>query len=86
MGDVVRGPWKPVPGRVDASQVRWRRGRPIDPHANRQHCAECARPFHPDAWVPVDKICAECQEERARAERDAVPPTLFDPDGGDDMP
>ncbi len=83
MGDVVRGPWKPIPGRVDASQVRWRRGRPIDPGAERQHCVDCARPFHPRAWVPVDKVCAECQEARAAKAVADEPPTLFEPDGGD---
>lgn len=81
----MRGPWKKRPGTVDPATVRWRKGRPPDPQ--RTYCASCARPFDPKAWIPVDKVCADCRTEAA--ERAAVEaagtPALFDlPGGGDD--
>lgn len=85
MGDVVRGPWKPVPKRVDEDKVRWRRGRAPSPEQIRQHCVDCSRPFHPRGWVPVDLVCADCRVERTKAVPDE-PPTLFEPDGGDAPP
>lgn len=81
VGDVVRGPWKPAPARIDPAAVRWRRGRPLaEP---RPHCAVCMRPFSPNAWIPANLVCADCREEQAReAERLAAeaPPGLFDDD------
>lgn len=87
MGDVVNGPWEPRPewpvpaGRVNPADVRWRRGRPPEPARARRHCADCARPFSPTAWVPRDLICRDCRNEREQRAQDAAPATLFD--GGD---
>ena len=78
MGDVVKGPWKAPENFVDPSRVRWRKGRPIEP--TKEKCVDCDRPFHPKAWIPVDRVCADCRDARQAALDELAVPTLFDPE------
>ena len=86
MGELIKGPWKKRPEMVDPSKVRWRRGRPLEPDLLRDKCVDCDRPFHRKAWVPVDRVCADCRADRAADTEAAKHPTLFDDDPGGDAP